>query len=82
MDMKFISGVPVGASAALRAIAIVQGHFAVAALFAVGIASGSTVLVSRSVIPPLLTRGGSRDYAAAASRCFGVKPPRPMLGLS
>jgi len=35
-----------------------------------------------AVIPPLLTRGRSRDYAAAMSRCFGVTPPRPMLGRS
>ena len=34
------------------------------------------------VIPPLLTRGGSRDYAAAMSRCFGVMPPRPIFGRS
>ena len=35
-----------------------------------------------TVIPPLLTRGGSRDYAAAKSRCFGVMPPMPMFGRS
>ena len=34
------------------------------------------------VIPPLLTRDRSRDYAAAMSLCFGVIPPRPMLGRS
>jgi hypothetical protein len=34
------------------------------------------------VIPPLLTRVRSRDYATAMSRCFCVMPPRPMLGRS
>ncbi|WP_425325518.1 methyl-accepting chemotaxis protein [Paraburkholderia sacchari] len=37
---------------------------------------------SQGVIPPLLTRFRSRGYAAAISRCFGVTPPRPMLGRS
>lgn len=34
------------------------------------------------VIPPLLTRVRSRDYAAAMRRCFGVMPPRPIFGRS
>ena len=34
------------------------------------------------VIPPFLTVCIGRDYAAMASRCFGVNPPKAMLGRS
>nr|QGY72937.1 dihydropyrimidinase [Mycetohabitans sp.] len=34
------------------------------------------------VISPLSTGFRSRNYAAMASRCFGVKPPRAMFGRS
>ena len=30
--------------------------------------------------PPLLTVGRDRNYAAMASRCFGVNPPSAMFG--
>ena len=34
------------------------------------------------VIPPFLTVGKGRNYAAMASRCFGVNPPSAMFGRS
>jgi hypothetical protein len=35
-----------------------------------------------AVIPPLLTDLMGRNYAAMASRCFGVNPPNAMFGRS
>ena len=39
-------------------------------------------LIGDLVIPPFLTVCIGRDYAAMASRCFGVNPPKAMLGRS
>jgi hypothetical protein len=39
-------------------------------------------VASAGVIPPFLTVCIGRDYAAMASRCFGVNPPKAMLGRS
>ena len=35
-----------------------------------------------AVILPFLRVGKSRTYATMASRCFGVNPPKAILGLS
>lgn len=35
-----------------------------------------------SVIPPFITEFKSRDYAANANFCFGVIPPKAILGRS
>ena len=42
----------------------------------------STLESDWEVIPPFLTVCIGRDYAAMASRCFGVNPPKAMLGRS
>lgn len=38
--------------------------------------------VKQAVIPPFLTLTRSRGHAARASFCFGVMPPKPILGRS
>jgi hypothetical protein len=38
--------------------------------------------IALMVIPPFLKRPESRGYAAKANFCFGVMPPRAMLGRS
>lgn len=51
-------------------------------ILAVLLTCQTAALSAAWVIPPLLTRVRSRVYAAAMSRCFGVIPPKPMLGRS
>ena len=42
----------------------------------------SEFISSKGVIPPYLAASKDRNYAAMASRCFGVNPPNAMFGRS